>query len=300
MITSARQGALGGSAHATVNNHLHAQRGALHVLKLISAQEQLRLEEELAGRGRRRDLNPSETDSSTENRRQGKFVSPPPGRRDVYRYDESNDDVPDSSSTDAFSNNAGGNESLSYLQHQSQSSGSSNENQYTTKMTINTDARRSHRRGIATQANKASSPAESVLVADFVFSPGSNVETPGAESDAFWNRKETSDTSFKNVANPQSGRFNYISDKHASDISGALQYDHGRLNRNTTIEVKRPLDGARQDAQQRLATGNTVNASSRLSRAMSGGSNPKSLPRLDIGPSANMRSSPLSAPSFSS
>lgn len=272
VITSARQGALGGSAHASVNNHLHAQRGALHVLKLISAQEQLRLEEELAGRGRRRDLNPSETNSSTENRRQGKFVSPPPGRRGVYRYDESNDDVPDSSSTDTFSNNAGGNESLSYLQHQSQSSGLSNENQYTTKLTINTDARRSHRRGIATQANKAASPAESVLMADFVINPGSNVETQGAESPVTWNRKEASDTSFKNVTIPKSGRFNYISDKHGSDLSGALRYDGGHLRGGTTIEVKRPLDRALQDTQQRLA--------------MSRGANSKNLPHLDIGPSA--------------
>ena len=272
VITSARQSVLGGNAHATVNNHLHAQRGALHVLKLISAQEQLRLKEELAGRGRMRELNPSEANStsSLENRRRQKFVNPRPGQLGFDSRDGSNDTIYNSSSTATFSNNAGGNESLISFDNSGNSVGPSVDNQHDRDFPPNVAPAMSRHTVAAPMIKKAhsqyvdslASPSTVGIVVnipDGSDSAGSNVQTPaGGVSVLSWGRKNSPNPD--SVDSPQNAEEQEFSLGNFPGAKDQRLVYHGHAP-NTTISHKlnRPLSSLVEDAENQHARSSLFN-----------------------------------------
>lgn len=97
IIAFGRHGALGGKAHARLNDQLHAQRRALQRLKLIGVQEQLRLKELLkreqsAGA---RNLPNSNLASNTGDSRNPRSENPPSALPRADHHDDRNNDLTD-------------------------------------------------------------------------------------------------------------------------------------------------------------------------------------------------------------
>ena len=266
VIAFGRQTALGGSAHAAVNTHLQDQRADLHMLKLNCVQEQLRLEKEQARRGRRRDLNPLESDSnsSVSNKSTEKFVSPRPGMRGVYRDDSRNDDIYENASTDVFSGNGGGNESLLSFGDSSNSAGSSVDEQHDRNFSVYVASAKSRGTAIGRAATKVVSPDFDSLaspstvgivvnIPDGSDSAGSAVQTPaGGASVLSWGRKNSpnpdSMDSPRNAEEPEYSLANFPGANSQLPI-----YDGHLLDGAFRFQLARPLSGLPEEPADQYA-----------------------------------------------